>query len=271
MQRVLVRGDSALKKIPAGRWVVHSIYQHAINLTDHRHRRLILLAPEQSRLVPGAILIPTVEYQKLRKNLQLGQSINFSSLGIALMMANEQWLFEFGDDFNLRLPSGKLSLERCRQYLEEIQNLNFVTGLGLNYQELRKGLSDEAKSVRMLKNQRQVAQGVFQLLGRGRGLTPAGDDLLLGWLMAQHLTNRPLPELVKAIQRRIASPLYTTTVSRNYLDWAVRGMFSSSLIDLAQYLIGESTVEVGTLIANASDYGSTSGIDTLTGLALALE
>jgi hypothetical protein len=65
---------------------------------------------------------------------------------------------------------------------------------------------------------------VARLLGRGPGLTPAGDDLLCGALAATVLFGVPRPDLARAVVARLAgSELATTSLSRQLLLRAVAG------------------------------------------------
>ncbi|HTZ42622.1 MAG TPA: DUF2877 domain-containing protein [Jatrophihabitans sp.] len=67
------------------------------------------------------------------------------------------------------------------------------------------------------------AEAVAWLLGRGPGLTPAGDDLLCGALAAQVLFGLPDTGLAAAVTARLTAPGATTALSRQLLLRAVAG------------------------------------------------
>jgi hypothetical protein len=112
-------------------------------------------------------------------------------------------------------------------------------------------------------------QGALGLLGLGEGLTPAGDDCLVGALAVLHRFARPWlsahPEIAATVGR--AAVHATTAIAREFVAQALAGRFSESLLDL---LTAESADEVGGAAARLSQSGATSGADTLAGVHLAL-
>ena len=113
-------------------------------------------------------------------------------------------------------------------------------------------------------------QSLTYLVGRGRGLTPSGDDFLLGWLLVQQLKqdNRENNEL---IMQKAQSPDYTTDVSRHYLRQAATGCYSQALLNLAKALLETTNEQVmAHRIADIIAHGHSSGADTLAGIAATL-
>lgn len=105
------------------------------------------------------------------------------------------------------------------------------------------------------------------LIGLGPGLTPSGDDMLVGALAALQchkalLSPRRIPLLLPDVHTLRAM---TTTVSCSYLQHAAQGHFSSALVRLLRQLIsgGDSTDATRALL----QHGHTSGADTVVGLA----
>lgn len=98
------------------------------------------------------------------------------------------------------------------------------------------------------------------LLGRGPGLTPLGDDVLAGWLATRAAAGRPDAVLASAVRRRLG---VTTLLSATLLDCALRG---EVLPQLADWLAGPTTATTDALLA----VGATSGAGLLTGARLAL-
>jgi hypothetical protein len=98
------------------------------------------------------------------------------------------------------------------------------------------------------------------LLGRGPGLTPLGDDVLAGWLATRAADGRPDPVLASAVRRRLG---VTTLLSATLLDCALRG---EVLPQLADWLADPTTATTDALLA----VGATSGAGLLTGAQLAL-
>jgi len=116
-----------------------------------------------------------------------------------------------------------------------------------------------------------------QLVGRGPGLTPAGDDVLAGLLVALHrLVAGPqlrLPATGQLADLRAALAAVavqaagrTTSLSATLLRWAAGGVAAGAVIEVADALAGRGALEpaTGRLLA----VGHTSGRDTASGLLL---
>jgi Protein of unknown function (DUF2877) len=64
------------------------------------------------------------------------------------------------------------------------------------------------------------AASVADLVGRGEGLTPLGDDVLSGWLIAHRAAGVATPEVDDAVRRTLPR---TTTLSATLLECALDG------------------------------------------------
>jgi hypothetical protein len=109
------------------------------------------------------------------------------------------------------------------------------------------------------------------ICGYGPGLTPAGDDWLMGWLLGARLMDvRRATASAAAVQRAIRGR--TTSLSAAYLECASAGEVDSTwqafLDALAGYLPPQ---EAEMAIRNALARGATSGAAAVTGLLAALD
>jgi hypothetical protein len=106
------------------------------------------------------------------------------------------------------------------------------------------------------------------LLGLGEGLTPAGDDCLVGALAVLRATDHPAlggaPHRLTAIGR--AARDRTTAVGREFVVHALAGRFSEPVLAL---LRARSAHAAAAAAARLAVLGATSGADTLTGMRLA--
>ena len=105
-------------------------------------------------------------------------------------------------------------------------------------------------------------------VGRGEGLTPSGDDILMGMLSV--LFSAGMTESTVPVKEYIDTngTKRTTAISCEYLHYALEGIFSGEIIRLMDAL-GHSTDcsdEISQLLA----IGHTSGADTLLGISSAL-
>jgi hypothetical protein len=114
-----------------------------------------------------------------------------------------------------------------------------------------------------------IARGTERLAGLGPGLTPAGDDFLLGFMARIWLEPALLPagwtapDLCQRIAR-IAAPR-TTRLSRTWLTHAARGHFAESWHDLATALSSNDQSAIHHAAARILRTGATSGRDAMAG------
>jgi hypothetical protein len=115
----------------------------------------------------------------------------------------------------------------------------------------------------------RVLRAARELIGLGPGLTPAGDDCLVGVLAVLHRVDAAWLASVPALRDGIgaAARAGTTSVSAEFLRHALHGLFAEPLVDLVTATTGEGAHE-GARRLRA--HGATSGADTLLGVALAL-
>lgn len=198
----------------------------------------------------------------------------------------------FEDDLSdgsllLRMPSRCFELRLTPQALEIpdsaalgkitddfVRRLRFIAssgGLG-SFEEIfsdhwsRRGAFDLTQS---------TSQEVLALLGCGAGSTPAGDDMLVGAASVCQLFScstgrtaeraRQWLELLKACQPSFSTR--TTRMSCGYLDSALEGVFASHLLHFHKALFGGRPLMPALL--RVKRHGSTSGMDTLMGAAMA--
>jgi hypothetical protein len=113
-----------------------------------------------------------------------------------------------------------------------------------------------------------------ELIGLGPGLTPAGDDFIIGWLAgltlaAQSPTQRKFLAAMRAGVEALSCA--TTPISRQHLDDACALMFSERLSDVCLAIAsGASRPAVESSVAAQIAVGATSGADAAAGLMFAL-
>ena len=111
------------------------------------------------------------------------------------------------------------------------------------------------------------ADAVLALLGRGDGLTPSGDDVLAGWMVARYATERTLAPVVDVVLAE--APDRTTRLSATLLRRAATGEAIRVCRDLLLAMRSGSGVD------DARDrllrVGHTSGAALALGISLGLE
>lgn len=136
-----------------------------------------------------------------------------------------------------------------------IYNYNFPIGLNMSTQTFLDTILTQPNLV-------------SYLMGRGQGLTPSGDDILVG-MLSYHMIHPYLTDtFINKIHELIGKKV-TTDISINYLKDALNGLFSQQIMDL--YLAMAQNKNIIGHLYNISNFGASSGKDLLCGIALGIK
>lgn len=117
------------------------------------------------------------------------------------------------------------------------------------------------------------AEIVISLLGYGSGLTPSGDDFVIGLLLALNRWQDVLFPTYRfqKLNSQVIDDAYqkTTTLSANLIECATLGLADERLIDALDWLMGENSPE-SPPVEGILGWGDSSGIDVFTGFVVAL-
>ncbi|CAN5509473.1 hypothetical protein BH10CHL1_BH10CHL1_18160 [soil metagenome] len=123
-------------------------------------------------------------------------------------------------------------------------------------------------------DQGQIVQAAQQLAGLGPGLTPAGDDFLMGLMAALTLFQPALGQNLSSTAARVmigvAAAQQTTRLSAQWLQAAARGEFGVAWHQLAAALAKADQVSITQALRRILASGATSGADALAGFGKGL-
>lgn len=108
------------------------------------------------------------------------------------------------------------------------------------------------------------------LIGRGKGLTPSGDDLIIGYLFVMKMLS---PERAETLSQALINyPLSTTDVSKAYLLSCVKGHVSSPLHEFYKAIQEEADIDkLSKHITKIMRIGHTSGRDMTLGIKIGMD
>ncbi|MFQ1049364.1 DUF2877 domain-containing protein [Avibacterium paragallinarum] len=106
--------------------------------------------------------------------------------------------------------------------------------------------------------QKRKTAKLKEMLGLGRGLTPSGDDYIVGYMAAYYAENKGVFKPFEEIA--ILAKYCTNEISANYIENASRRLFKQEILDLMR------EIENREYINNMMSFGSSSGIDLLYGI-----
>ena len=275
---------SAGGQAPRGRFngVVHSVFRHACNVRLDDGRMLALLAPELGNQPHGVRLDVPAGFA-FPDHLAIGQRVGCRAdvlrvaggeLSVELRTA-QPWRGELpGGGIHLASPEvtrgwraawGALQTHRGRAGHGDLKFLTRAVD--------RQGVRLAHAAVALQAD--NAAGAVHRLIGRGPGLTPSGDDLIVGFLAGLWSTvgghparRRFLHSLCTAVAAAAAA---TGDISRAYLAHARRGRFAEPLTTLVHRIArGADGGSVERATSAALGVGHTSGRDGAFGLLLGL-
>lgn len=123
------------------------------------------------------------------------------------------------------------------------------------------------------KDLSKAAKEMCNLIGMGIGLTPSGDDFLVGVISVLHSISSTKPEkpYIKDFYKKLCDEILcnlskTTMVSRTYLEEAICGNFSESFHNIYKALSEEHLEELYKASLNMMAVGHSSGTDGLCGI-----
>lgn len=253
---------------------VHSVFGSAVNL---RAGRRLVNCSTGAISIPNGIEMAPADLgwlQRLRCTTPrdvlewrpLDGAITSRTGGVVIASTPETVVF----DTALPVASGNNLAASAGELVAHLARTRARTGLGADWLVL---IADPTLTSALESLVGGRADGaVIHWLGRGPGLTPCGDDVLVGMVAALQFVgvvdSSGLARLRELIE--IAGSRLTTDISAEYLHYACRGMVAGVVRDLLVALDRSSMVAALDAVEQLSRYGHTSGMDCVLGMILAL-
>jgi hypothetical protein len=255
-------------------WWVLSVHPHACNLHAATGELMALVSPRHGN-GPFHLVLPVALYRQLavHDEVQLTcKRLCWGQTRIDLQSA-QCW------EPVVQWPQNPLSLVALSILLHEKQEgspswfldkrsapLAFTKRAGQATQALLAGVQWDDHS--------QLRLGAQLLAGLGPGLTPAGDDFLLGWMAGSYLCtagqNSHAPAHAGCASIATVARGNTTRLSAAWLAYAAQGAFGAPWHKLADSLQTAKPQPIDHALQLIAGSGATSGHDALAGLHWAL-
>jgi hypothetical protein len=154
--------------------------------------------------------------------------------------------------------------------VEHLARTRARTGLGWDWSALTTDPTLTAAADSLFGG--RVDEAVTYWVGRGPGLTPSGDDVLVGMVAALWFSGAIDPSSLASLRKLVESAAnrLTTEISADYLHYACRGMVDGMVRDLLVALDRSNTVGVLNAVDRLSRHGHTSGLDCVLGVLIGL-
>ncbi len=268
--------------------LIHSVFASAVNLRlAHEHQLITVLISDHYELPQGIrIATKALALQSLTVNLRAaarGGILRFDSSPLTVDLRGAPvWKCRVPElSMDMQSPSAQRGWTTAWNALNKGQRLKntdiiandlFQANLGSPLsQRMSRPVMQLIASAGQLDIQASI-QAADKMIGLGPGVTPSGDDILIGFLTGLWSTAgqnqmrlsfiRSFGDLLLQIAKQ------TNEISRTYLHHATHGQFSSSLSMLAESIATGGSVKE--TIKEAMQVGHSSGMDSVTGLLIGL-
>lgn len=249
-------------------FICNGCFANAINFINGNNQ-IITLHREGKGLSPMGWVLAAQDFDCVADFIRPQASI--MSLGDVLVLSSELKLVA-NNITHLSLP--QLSITQLLKITHLLPIISKKTSTGLygalyDFKNIIK--LDELQDLISRFSQWLAGQSIdWQYdIGKGPGLTPSSDDVLVGMLFVAYAYHAEkilsLPPFF-GITPDLSN--LTTSVSQNYLQYASRGIFSSYLNNLANKLANNDSILTETF--ELLTVGHHSGADTLLGIELGL-
>lgn len=254
---------------------IHSRFETSINLKINT--KIVNLSCNENILPPYGIVLRQMDFHKILDKVGARtipciheNNICFENLIIDLKSTNKIYYSS--------LDKHEHNLKKSRKiwgYLFEILiDSKKQNGFDLNHDSL---INPKDISLEIVKKVEELAsffekssdESIIKFfLGRGRGLTPSGDDFIVG-IMSVFSLYKAFLEPMKKLSNFINEfgNEYTNDISLSFLKAASQGLFSRNILNILSGIENEEDIKVN--IDKLLYYGETSGVDLFLGIIFA--
>lgn len=243
---------------------VHSLFSNSLNVVVGN--QLLHISGKKNFLSPFGLRLQASDFQFLRNHVSKDD----------LVILKEDFLTVYSLQRPISLIHKDASLIKKQKlyplndHQEEIETVLIDLERRLEKKEI--GIAEDelflAAQTKLLAG--KLEDALPYLVGRGLGLTPSGDDMLIGYIIGCLLfTDLPILERVEKYRKYFTRQ--TTIVSTAYLTALLKRRVSSPLFSLVESLSKKECESILSSIREIEKVGHTSGRDTLFGLLLSLK
>lgn len=262
--------------VPPGESVgtVHSVFSRVVNI-DFGGGELVSVLGPGVPMAPAGISVDREGQGLIFENAERGDGCRISgeslyiSGNVICLQGALKWESRIGGEHDFNLRCSELQRTYWNRLIADhwIFNAGGLSGLmRAAAQRIVSAVKDLTHGIAELDSSR-VCRAVRSLSGLGPGLTPSGDDILLGWIFASRIAglNDGEQRVFSEALRQVGPGGEPVSVSGTFLRQAARGEFGESLLRLGGALKRQPEGLHSRLIERIMQTGHFSGQDTLLG------
>ncbi|WP_025023963.1 DUF2877 domain-containing protein [Companilactobacillus nodensis] len=246
--------------------IVDSIFRHSFNIKfENIYFHVGNYAGGLSVL---GITINSLYLSKILDNITLNDLVILKNDILKIYASNK--IFEVNllnlNEIELSIPKLDLSVNQYKMVDSSLKELDLGKKIGMDNNSISHIMPIFSRINQ--KHDSELYDLIKYMLGRGKGLTPSGDDMLVGFSSMLVGSGYPLAERWMNILSEF-SELGTTKVSSAYIDAVKHGYISKDLKELMLNMNSNKSTIICTM-QEVLQMGHTSGADTLFGVSLAI-
>lgn len=285
MQAISISASLAPTLQAAGHAWVHSIFARTVNLVVGEDQ-LLTLACASLGDAPDTVIVDAPRWEG--SGVAPGTRVNLSPQRIELGAAAAEVRLQGARPWRCRLPAWTAGSARPREHLPLAREHLLQYGCGFasvpaprsnsrstieavvaaTLRHLADGLCDAVIHDDALRARQHIAA----LIGLGPGLTPSGDDFVLGWLLAMNLAEGPCQRWSTVGAEALRSAISGThLISAAALRHVAEGRARQQLVGLCEALLQGDEADVRAALGDVIGIGASSGSDIAWGLLRGLE
>ncbi|WP_083397659.1 DUF2877 domain-containing protein [Paenibacillus sp. LC231] len=262
---------------------VHSIFDRTVNLKCRTNGELYTIATDSVDNAPNTLVTDIDSFSK--RGLVIGDEV-YAEGERLYVGKNAAVMLQQVHVWRSKLPSYPEDEDILRNHVAEAQlwieahgkaggmKRSAETGNSFD-QEMDRLLRERSAGLLEALSKGEVSLAshyAIQLIGLGPGLTPSGDDFLVGLYAVMNLTNGPLFKIRHMCERVVAASAdRSNPISYMALKKAASGQVRESIGEFMHHMIHGSKTEVISRLSRVLGTGSTSGTDIALGLVNGLK
>ncbi|MDH6363523.1 hypothetical protein M2139_000498 [Enterococcus sp. PF1-24] len=246
---------------------IHSVFSHSFNIKIGQ--QLLHISSYQNYLSNFGIYLPRIVVENLLTKIEIGNFVKIKNDQLIIYTLAETLKISLieGQAYSLKLPHLEISYEKLQQVLTALASFDLPTKIGLN---IPTEIVEKLVSPQLLA-ETEIASVVDYLFGRGQGLTPSGDDILVAYLATLKVLQLTRGQQL-SIYLQNRTNLQTTDISQAYLLGVLQEEVSLPVLKFFKSIQQEKTItEIIQAFKRILAIGHTSGKDLAYGSYLALQ
>lgn len=259
------------RSLPKSWWRVHSKFGSSFNIQDETGQHLAVVSTEQSAVVPNGIYLKTADFNTLSAEIKIDDCLIIQNqtlrFGKSQLLLSGKGYQTFQSQQTNRIEESVWADYKCciRRLAKETgyqEELSLIFSSNHRFVSAIDDLCSEQLSLQR--------QALHFLIGRGPGLTPSGDDMIIGHFAARLLMGKNNQKLQTYLRTKMtAVEDLTTDVSKHYLLCSLNQRFNQSVLSLQEALLTPNS-QLEKAIQTVLETGHTSGADFLAGFTRTL-